>query len=301
MKTLIQGTAANKIFTGDLKSGRLSHAYMLYFADAANLREALKLFALSFFGAEEGGRAARLIASEGLSDMKIYPQAGGKLTAEAASAIVDDAALRPLEYDRKLYIISDFDSASPIFQNKLLKILEEPPRGVYFLLGATSLSPVLDTIISRVKMLEIPPFTEREIFDALERRGANPMNASAAAACGGILGVAQNMLGGAWYGEVRRAAEEICAAGDVAAAARVSSVYGDCKYKRELLSEMQRVYFGEVKKYSSVDNYRGALSFGAAIYAVEAVNKALADLKFNANFSALLYDLTLRIADRNDK
>lgn len=301
MKTLLRGTAANKIFTGDCMSGRLSHAYMLYFEDSANLREALKLFALAFFGAKEGDREERLIAQEGLPDLKIYPQAGKKLTAEVAAAIVEDAALRPLEYDRKLYIISDFESASPIFQNKLLKILEEPPQGVYFLLGAASLSSVLDTIISRVKMLEIAPFSEGEIYGALTRRGDNPLNASAAAACGGVLGVAQNMLSGTWYREVRAAAEEICAADTVSAAAKAASVYGDFKYKKELLSEMQRIYFGEVKKYSSDDNYRGVLSLEAAIYAVEGVNRALAELKFNANFSALLCDLTLRVADRNDR
>ena len=146
MEELISRTAAYRIFSGDKSSGRLSHAYMLYFNDAGCLRDALKQFALVFFGCGKDGREGRLILSEGLTDLKIYPKPDKKLTVDAAGEIVDDAYLRPVEGDKKLYIISGFEEASALFQNKLLKILEEPPQGVYFLLGETSLAHVLDTI-----------------------------------------------------------------------------------------------------------------------------------------------------------
>lgn len=296
MRELICGTAAYKIFDGDRRNNTLSHAYMLYFPDERNLREALKLFALDFFGASENDRNGRLILGESLADLKVYPLPEKKLTAEAAGDIIDDAALRPLEYGRKLFIISDFHNASPIFQNKLLKILEEPPEGVHFLLGAATLAPVLDTVKSRVKMLEAPLFTPAQIYAALERSGKNANNRRAAEACGGVLGVAQNMVSGGWYAETVAAAEEICFASTVESAVSAAMKYGDFKYKRELLSEMQRTYFSEAEKYAKSADYRGKLSKRAAIYAVECVNGALADLKFNANFSSLLYDLLLRIA-----
>lgn len=296
MERLVCGTAAYKIFCGDRESGRLSHAYMLYFADERNLRDALKLFALKFFEESKDTRSGRLILSEGLPDLKVYPLPDKKLTAADAAAIVEDAALKPLEYDRKLYIISDFNNASPIFQNKLLKVLEEPPAGVHFLLGATALSPVLDTVKSRVKTLEIPLFSSGEISAALERAGSNSLNAQAAEACGGVLGIAQNMLSGGWYQEVVSAAEEICAAATVGKAVSAAAKYADFKYKKELLSEMQRKYFAELKKYASDGEYDGALSKGAVSFAVGQLNAAFGDLKFNANFSSLLYDFLLRVA-----
>ncbi len=299
MERLIGAAAAYQIFCGDKRADKLSHAYMLYFADARNLRAALKLFALQFFGAEKEDRNGRLILSEGLSDLKVYPRPSLKLTADAAAEIVAAAALKPLEFDKKLYVISDFQTASPIFQNKLLKVLEEPPAGVHFLLGTTSLAPVLDTVKSRVKLLEVPLFTPAEIFGALERSGKNELNAQVAQACGGVLGVAQDMLGGGWYKEVADAAREICAADSVKKAAAAAFRYGDIKHKSELLSEMQRVYFGEVKAYAERADYRGKISKGAAIYAVESINDAFADLKFNANFSSLLYDFLLRVVKNN--
>ena len=300
MEQLIKSTAAYKIFCGDRRADRLSHAYMLYFSDARNLRPALKLFALEFFGAEKEDRNGRLILSEGLSDLKIYPRPNDKLTADAAAEIIADAALKPLEYDKKLFVISDFQTASPIFQNKLLKALEEPPAGVYFLLGTTSVAPVLDTVRSRVKILEVPPFSTEEIFKALEREEKNALNAAVAKDSGGVLGNAQDMLGGGWYKEVADAAAEICAANSLARATSAAFKYGDFKRKSELLSEMQRLYFLEVKEYAKNPAYSGKLSKGAAIYAVESVTKAFADLKFNANFSSLLYDLLLRVAARNN-
>lgn len=299
MERLLCTAAAYKIFCGDKRADKFSHAYMLYFADARNLRAALKLFALQFFGADKNDRNGRLILSEGLPDLKVYPRPEAKLTADAAAEIIADAALKPLEYDKKLYIISDFQTASPIFQNKLLKVLEEPPAGVHFLLGTTSLAPVLDTVKSRVKILEVPLFTPAEIFGALERSGKNELNARVAEACGGVLGVAQDMLGGGWYKEVAGAAKEICAADSVAKATAAAFRYGDFKHRSELLSEMQRIYFGEVISYANSADYRGKISKGAAIYAVESINDAFADLKFNANFSSLLYDFLLRVVKNN--
>ena len=298
MERLIYGSSAYKIFSGDADSGRLSHAYMLYFADERNLRSALLLFALKLFKENGQSRGGRLILSEGLSDLKVYPLPEKKLTAETASQIVDDAVRKPLEYDKKLYIISDFHNASAIFQNKLLKILEEPPQGVYFLLGTASLTPVLDTVKSRVKLLEIPPFTPSEILGALNRKGDNPLNASAAENCGGILGVAEDMTDGGWYGEVMDCARDICGVTTVGGAVTMASRYGDFKYKKELLTLMQKEYFAEVKRYAQSPEYRGKLPLGAAVYAVERINGCLADLKFNANFSSLLYDFLLGVAER---
>lgn len=301
MEKLIGSTAAYAVFTGDKAAGRLSHAYLLYYADGARLRDALRMFALVFFGCARGSREERLVLSEGLADMKIYPKPDKKLTVDAAAEIISDAYLQPVEGDKKLYVICGIEEASALFQNKLLKILEEPPRGVYFLLGATSLAPVLSTVLSRVKKLEIPPFTAEEIFAALERKEKNPLNYGVAQACGGVLGVAEEMLSDGMYAEIRSAAEELCSAAEAPAAVKAAVKYGGFKYKNELLAQMQRTYFGELKKYADDGEYKGKLSQGALIYAVESVNKALADVKFNANFPALLYDLTLKIALENGK
>lgn len=302
MEQLIKSTAAYKIFAGDVASDRLSHAYMLYFNDPYRLRHALKLFALRLFCAERGSRDANAILNENFIDLKIYPAPDKKLTVDDAGNIVDESVLRPVERDRKLFIVSGFESASPLFQNKLLKVLEEPPAGVCFLLGVNALAPVLDTVKSRVKLLEIPPFTPREIYAALERQGANPLNREAAECCAGVLGAAERMIGSDWYAEVNAAAKDVCRAKSFADAGEMAIRYGDVKYKNELLTEMQRQYFAALQNAALSQDTSGAiLTKPALIYALENLSGAFADVKFNANFSALLYDFLIRVITENEK
>lgn len=293
---MICGTAAYKIISGDAARDGLSHAYMLHFPDPKNTRGALKLFALKVFGADADSATGRRILNESYPDFKIYPADGKKLTADAVAEILDDCALRPVEGKRKLFAVCGFESASALLQNKLLKTLEEPPAGVHFLLGAVSLAPVLDTVKSRVKLLEIPPFTERQIYDALERKGHNEINAAAARSANGVLGAAENMAEGGWFKEVAAAAEEICGVTEVGKIGITAARYGDTKYKNELLGEMQRVYFDAL-----TGTGKSPLTPHALVFALEKLSSAFADVKFNAFFQGLLYDFMLEVVRENEK
>ena len=304
MKELILSTTAYSTFSHDVASGKLSHAYMLYLSDINSLRFALKIFALRFFGLTEDEADGRRIMKESLVDLRIYPDEGKKINVEAISNLLGDSALKPLEYDKKLYIISGFNEATALVQNKLLKILEEPPEGVYFLLGVTTLAPVLDTVKSRVKTLTIPPFTESEILSALERKGKNPLNAQAAKSCGGIFGTAENMVSGGWFSEICTAAKEICTASRLHMVGAIAIKYGDTKYKAELLSQLHLLYHNALLERAQGENLSEVASTWQTptlVYAIESVDKAGADLKFNANFQGLLYDLMLRIIEENDR
>ena len=298
METLLKGTTAYKILCGDRQSERLSHAYMLHFCDARNLKEALKLFALEFFGCDKNSLKGRRILNESFPDCKFYPRDGEKLNVDAANEMVAESAMRPSEGDKKLFVVTGFETASPLVQNKLLKTLEEPQRGIHFLLGATALAPVLDTVKSRVKILEIPAFSEKEIFLALERQGQNALNAAAARSANGVLGAAQNMLEGDIFGVITSAASEICSTLRVGDIGAVAAKYADFKYKEELLAEMQRTYFSALTEGGELAK---KIAKPALIYALEKLNEANAALKFNAYFHGLLYDFMLEVAEENIK
>ncbi len=297
MEELLKGTTAYAIFRSDREGGRLAHAYLVHYDDADCLYDALKFFAVAFFNAERGGALYRRIWEGSFPDVTFYPEKGKKITVDGISEIIADCALRPVEGDKKLYVISDFSSASALVQNKLLKTLEEPPEGVYFILGALSLAPVLDTVKSRVRLLEIPPFTPDEIYAALCRRGENDLNTVAAESSGGSLGAAINIVNGGWYIEVHSAAEQICAVKRVSEVPPLAQKYGDIKYKKELLFEMQNIYMKALRGGENPAD----LPAHTLIYALECLNRANADMKFNAYFAGLLYDLMLRIAKENEK
>lgn len=296
MEQLLKSTTAYKIFSADRQAGRLSHAYMLHFADPKNLRAALKIFAAEFFAAQS--TLLSRIQNESYTDLTVYPAEGKKISVDGVSEIIEDSTLRPVEGDKKLYIIVGFENASALVQNKLLKTLEEPLEGVYFLLGATTLAPVLDTVVSRVKMLEVPPFSAEEVFNALERQSPNPQNFAAAKSCNGILGDAQNMVSGGWFKEVQDAAWEICSVNKISQIADAVKKHGETKYKTELLSEMQNIYFSALTEGGKLNTY---LQKPTIIYALEQLTRANADIKFNAFFAGLLYDFMLKVVKENDK
>lgn len=74
--------------------------------------------------------------------MKNYP-------IEEIRRIKEDAFVLPNEAQAKVYIFNDVDNISTVSQNALLKILEEPPKSVVFVLNCKSKTHLLDTIISR--------------------------------------------------------------------------------------------------------------------------------------------------------
>lgn len=291
MEELLRSTTAYKILAGDRRQGRLSHAYMLHFCDSLNLRAALKIFAAEFFGAEKGSAVYRRIQDGNFTDFTLYPDDGKKIAADGIGGILDDCALKPVEGGRKLYAICNFETASALVQNKLLKTLEEPQSGIHFLLGATALAPVLDTVLSRVKLLEIPPFSESEIYGALQRERESELNAAAAKSANGCLGAAQSVVRGGYFKEIYDAAERICGVKRAGEIGEIAAEYGDFKYKQELLAEIQRQYF------EALTCGTGAAAFHsprALVEAIEYIDRANADLKFNAFFQGLLYDLMLK-------
>ncbi len=64
--------------------------------------------------------------------------------------------------NRRVFIIERADTMNPQAQNALLKVLEEPPRGVIFILIAASRSALLETIVSRCVTLSVALPQEKE-------------------------------------------------------------------------------------------------------------------------------------------
>lgn len=308
MESLFCRTTAYQMLQGDAKCGKLSHAYLLQYDDEKYLRTACKLCAQLVFDEGTRTRVDKMIMDESFVDCKFYPAEGEKLTVDGISALIEDTALRPLESNKKLYVLVGFEKASPIVQNKLLKSLEEPPQNVHFLLGVTSSAPLLETIRSRVKTLTVYPFAGEDVKAFLSRKFGQIENAEQIAlACGGKLGVAEDMASKGKFEQLTQIAMEICTANTVDKATAISQKYGDSKNKEELLARMQSLYFEALShklgKTASQNAKTLATMWQQAtlIYALEQCNKAATEVKFNAWFGGLLYNFTLKVMEENKK
>lgn len=61
----------------------------------------------------------------------------------------------------RIYFLTDFDSSSNEAQNSFLKLLEEPPSNVQFVLHVTNQYGLLETIRSRSKIIKLEKETDR--------------------------------------------------------------------------------------------------------------------------------------------
>lgn len=82
-------------------------------------------------------------------------------------AIIEAASLLPVLGTKKIYLIDEAHMLSKAAFNALLKILEEPPVSVLFLLATTESSKIIDTVRSRCFQLFFKPIAIDELTQHL--------------------------------------------------------------------------------------------------------------------------------------
>lgn len=322
MQTLFQSSKAYRLIKTEYRANKLSHAYLLLLDDARNLRFALKTFAKIFFSEDktpsDRERIEKLIDAESFSDCLIFPtEQDKKLKVEDAEKILEESVLTPVEGDKKLFVVGDFAEANVQTQNKLLKLLEEPPKGVYFLLGATSSHSVLTTVLSRAKKLEINGFEPRVLTEALQRIYGDKYEPSAlslcAAASDGNLGKAQNMLEGGYYKTLLTSAFELCLCEPHKLPTVVRQI-GETKRQKEFLSLLRLIFRDALAlktqrnpqenlllKGEKETSYEVAKKYSAhaLLYAQEGISAAEKQIFTNANFAQCIEICIAKIRKEN--
>lgn len=186
---IIRNTNAYKIIYGEKKRGELSHAYLIVCPDGVMLKTYMKLFASLIMCENDGAcgecRPCRLIDKEAYADCDFYPKDGDKIKTADIDDLVSKTIIRPIESDVRMFVLVGAENMTAEAQNKILKTLEEPPRNVCILIGATSDNALLPTVKSRVKRLDVPPFSDGEIRRALGEDYPDKAKLESAIALGG--------------------------------------------------------------------------------------------------------------------
>lgn len=332
MRQLIQSARAYRLLKTECAENRLNHSYLLVFDDARNLRIVLREFAKLFFLSPDQARTERIAAridEENFADCMFFPEKEKKFTVEDAEKIREESALKPVEGNRKLFVIGDFAEATVQAQNKLLKLLEEPPENVCFLLGATVTFPVLPTVLSRAQRLEISPFSVKEVTECLKRLYPQEPNTELyAAASGGVIGEAQNILEGGYYKNLVETAFTLVTT-NIFNMPSVVRQAGETKYKKELVSLLRLIYRDAlILKTAKLSGVKSSEKTGknraekylllrsesqrlyeiseshrleTLLYAQKALSEAEKQIRFNGVFSQCLEICLANIFERNNK
>jgi DNA polymerase-3 subunit delta' len=105
---------------------------------------------------------------------------------------------RPTLGDRRVVIVDPADDLEASASNALLKSLEEPPAGTFFLLVSHRIGRLLPTIRSRCRVLRFPAVSAEEIDAVLKREAPQADTATrvaAIAASAGSPGAALEFVG----------------------------------------------------------------------------------------------------------
>ncbi len=317
---LIKSTAPYKILQRERELNRLSHAYLVLSADGENLIEILKVFAkvIACENKEACGicRSCRLIEQGKSVDTLFYPKNGENVVTEDIASLTEECYIKPVEGDKKIFIINHGETMTVQAQNKLLKTLEEPPKNVFILIGATAEYPFLPTVLSRVNKLEIPQFSYDLLFSALKDDYTDHEKLKTAISCGdGTVGRAINLYGDATTESI------INFVGDMIV--NMASSKNVLEYSKKLtdlkvdfsafLFVLERAFMDMlvamqgredlVKNKKLFDKTKNAQGYktGSVINALEKICEAQKRKKFNANTNMLIEWLLMQILEGRHK
>lgn len=313
---LLKDTGAYKTVLGDKKNDRLSHAYLLLTPDGENLTEYLKIFA-SLLACENeqpcfNCRTCKLIGENSFTDVILFPKDGAAtVSSEQVAELIGESFVKPLEANKKIFLITNAQNMNVSAQNKLLKTLEEPPRGVHIIMGATSEFPLLSTIKSRVKKIEIPSFTGDKLFEALKADYPDTERLMAAISCGdGTVGQAQLNYADESLKELTSLCQEVIV--DMSSSSEVlkySTKIALSKCDINKFLSVLELLFRDLLVYTegkeNLINNRAFVRLkeakgyktGSIINAIEKINQAAERKKFNANATMLIEWLLFQILE----
>ena len=111
----------------------------------------------------------RRIREGNFTDLRRLSHADGRATigVDEVRAFREDMFLSATESAHKIYIIEEFDTATPQAQNALLKTIEEPPAYAVILLLANNADRLLPTILSRCVRLNLKAVRDQDIREYL--------------------------------------------------------------------------------------------------------------------------------------
>lgn len=152
-----------KKLAGFFETGQLPHALLLEGGSAADRKELTELLSAGAVCRREGagfpcGVCPGCVKARARSHPDISVSGGGEgpaLRVDEIRRIRRDASVKPNEAERKAYVLLEAQDMTEQAQNALLKILEEPPAGVVFMLTLPSASLLLPTVRSRVQLFRL--------------------------------------------------------------------------------------------------------------------------------------------------
>ena len=166
--------AVTQTLKTQLESGRLSHAYLFTGSRGTGKTSSAKILAkaVNCLNPQNGNpcnccEACRTIDSGACMDV-LEIDAASNNGVDNVRDLRDDAIYTPSQVKMRVYIIDEVHMLSISAFNALLKIIEEPPEHLLFILATTELHKVPATILSRCQRFSFRRISQEDIAARLQ-------------------------------------------------------------------------------------------------------------------------------------
>jgi len=162
-----------------LITGRLSHAYLFVGTRGTGKTTCAKILsrAVNCLSPSEGEPCNKCTACVGIEDGSILDvlelDAASNNSVDNVRALRDEAVYSPAAVNKRVYIVDEVHMLSISAFNALLKILEEPPEHILFILATTELHKVPATIQGRCQKFSFKRITPAVLADRLSLISTN--------------------------------------------------------------------------------------------------------------------------------
>jgi len=267
----MDAAAVAGFFQAALEGGRLAHAYLLLGSDEA-VSVAEDLASVLLCRAPENGRACnrcpdcRQVAAGSHPDLKVVAPEPNSIKIEQIRELQLSAGLTSFRAGRRVFLLKDAHKMTGDAANCLLKSLEEPTPGVFFILVAPNGEDLPATVVSRCQRFRVGGDTA----------GDGPALDS---------GARMDAFLASWE------------KGDVASLLRLGETLAEDKDKKAVPSFLDRLaaFFRDRAVQGEVAGDRGE-SLMAMVRCFERVETARRRLSVNANTRLLLDSLFLHLS-----
>jgi len=162
----------NSAIFSDVKNNRLAHTILLVGEDSFAVEKFCSNLVLSIMCDAENKPcltcpSCKKVLHNNNVDVAYYPKESKQMSVKEIEDFITCVFMAPYEADRHVFVLKDANQIDKNTQNKLLKILEEPPAGTYIILLASEEYNILPTIKSRARIVRVPQMEQNEIREVL--------------------------------------------------------------------------------------------------------------------------------------
>jgi len=307
----------------DISNNTLGHAYLFHGPRGIGKYSLASAFALAVnckgtsLGCESCSHCVKLLNSNH-PDVKVIDTSTQSIGVDLIrETVVEDVNTKPYLDGHKIYIIKSSDKMTPQAQNALLKTLEEPPKGVIIILLCENLQSLLPTVLSRCQKYQLKSLGNSQVEQYLIKNlSLSPQRAHTIAALSqGLIGAAKEFAQNENFNILRDKAGETVknmVEGDNLKLITMLDFFEDHKDNIDIIFQIISSYFRDIALYLLNQDIPKLINqdkieeikilarnkkYLAFIEALDIINNAKNNLRFNSNYQLNIEVMLLKIQE----